>query len=136
MQCHCNRCRGCDSTEVDLGPRQRRLLAALAKSNGSVVPSQRLADIVWAGSPPDGAVTTLRSDVTRRRRTLGSAYRPLVFREPGYVIDLSTDELDSASFDDELDRALRHLRSADAGAARVLARPGAMDRTDLQTPSP
>ena len=109
-----------DGVEVELGPRQRRLLAALAMSNGSVVSNGRLADIVWAGEPPDGAEKTLRSYMTRLRRALGSGDRRIVFREPGYVIELSTDELDSESFDDELDRALRHLRTADAAAARQL----------------
>ena len=109
-----------DGVEVDLGPRQRRLLAALAMSNGLVVSNDRLADIVWAGAPPDGAEKTLRSYMTRLRRTLGSDDGRIVFREPGYVIELTNDELDSASFDDELDRALRHLRTADVAAAHEL----------------
>jgi DNA-binding SARP family transcriptional activator/WD40 repeat protein len=109
-----------DGTEVDVGARLRRLLAALAVSNGSVVSTGRLADIVWAGDPPDGAEKTLRSYMTRLRRALGSDDQRIVFREPGYVIELSTDELDSASFDDELDRALRHLRTAEVAEAHRL----------------
>ena len=61
-----------DGADVDLGPRQRRLLAALATSNGSVVSTERLADIVWGGEPPDGVEKTLRSYMTRLRRTLGA----------------------------------------------------------------
>jgi serine/threonine protein kinase/DNA-binding SARP family transcriptional activator/WD40 repeat protein len=109
-----------DGTETELGTRLRRLLAALAVSNRSVVSTDRLVEIVWAGRPPDGADTTLRSYVTRLRRALGSDARRIVFREPGYVIDLATDELDSAVFEEELDRALQHLRTAESTAARGL----------------
>jgi serine/threonine protein kinase len=106
--------------DIELGTRLRRLLAALAVSNGSVVSNDRLVDIVWAGRPSEGAENTLRSYVTRLRRALGSDEHRIVFREPGYVIDLSTDELDSALFEGELDRALQHLRTADATTARML----------------
>ena len=106
-----------DGTDVELGTRLRRLLAGLAVANGSVVSTDRLVEIVWAGRPPVGAEKTLRSYVTRLRRALDSKDQRIVFREPGYVLDLSTGELDSASFDDELDRALQHLRTADATAA-------------------
>jgi DNA-binding SARP family transcriptional activator len=106
-----------DGTDVELGTRLRRLLAGLAVSNGSVVSTDRLVEIVWADRPPEGAVKTLRSYVTRLRRALDSEDQRIVFREPGYVINLETWELDSASFDDELDRALQLLRAADATAA-------------------
>jgi DNA-binding SARP family transcriptional activator/tRNA A-37 threonylcarbamoyl transferase component Bud32/type II secretory pathway predicted ATPase ExeA len=109
-----------NGTGVDLGPRLRRLLAGLAVSNGSVVSTDQLVEIVWAGRPPEGAEKTMRSYVTRLRRALGSHEQRIVFREPGYVIDLSTEELDSAWFEDELDRALQHLRTADATTARMV----------------
>ena len=50
-----------DATVIDLGPRLRRLLAALVAAHGEVVSVDRLADIVWEGSPPDRAKTTLRT---------------------------------------------------------------------------
>jgi DNA-binding SARP family transcriptional activator len=109
-----------DGTDTELGTRQRRLLAALTVSNGSVVSTDRLIDIVWDGRPPAGAETTLRSHVTRLRRTLGSHRHRIVHREPGYVIELVADELDSRLFDDELDRGLAHLRTADATTARLV----------------
>ena len=109
-----------DGADVDVGTRLRRLLAALVVSNGSVVSNDRLVEIVWAGQPPDGAEKTLRSYMSRLRRALGSDEGRIVFREPGYVIELSGDELDSAVFEDELDRALQQLRAADAEQARRL----------------
>jgi DNA-binding SARP family transcriptional activator len=110
-----------DATDAELGTRLRRLLAGLTVSNGSVVSTDRLVEIVWAGDPPDGAEKTLRSYVTRLRRALDvdeqRDEQRIVFREPGYVIDLQTSELDSASFEEEVDEALRLLRAADASAA-------------------
>ena len=109
-----------DGADVEVGTRLRRLLAALVVSNGSVVSNDRLVEIVWAGRPPDGAEKTLRSYLSRLRRALGSDEGRIVFREPGYVIELSSDELDSAVFEDELDRGLQQMRAADADTARRL----------------
>ena len=107
-----------DGDEIELGTRLRRLLAALALSNQSVVSTDRLVEIVWSGQPPDGAEATLRSYMTRLRRALGSREQRIVFREPGYVIDLAIGELDSALFEEELDLGLHYLRTADSATAR------------------
>ena len=53
------------------GPRLRILLAALLLRAGIPVPAGELAEMVWDGSPPSGAVSTLRSYVRRLRRALG-----------------------------------------------------------------
>ncbi len=107
-----------DGDEIELGTRLRRLLAVLALSNQSVVSTDRLVEIVWSGQPPDGAEATLRSYMTRLRRALGSREQRIVFREPGYVIDLAIGELDSALFEEELDLGLHYLRTADSATAR------------------
>ena len=105
-----------NGADAELGGRLSRLLAALSVSNGSVVSTDRLVDIVWAGEPPAGAEKTLRSYVTRLRQALDPDRDELIaFRQPGYALDLRPDELDSAVFDDELDRALQHLRTAGRG---------------------
>lgn len=110
-----------NGADAELGARLSRLLAALSVSNGSVVSTDRLVDIVWAGTPPAGAEKTLRSYVTRLRQALAADRDELiVFRQPGYALDLRPGELDSAVFDDELDRALQHLRTADATTAGEL----------------
>jgi hypothetical protein len=53
------------------GPRLRVLLAALLLHANIPVPAGELAEMVWDGSPPAGAVATLRSYATRLRRALG-----------------------------------------------------------------
>ena len=49
------------------GPRLRVLLAALLLHANIPVPAGELAEMVWDGSPPSGAVVTLRSYVRRLR---------------------------------------------------------------------
>ena len=78
--------------DVELGARLRRLLAVLAVANGSVVSTDRLVDIVWAGQPPAGADKTLRSYVTRLRQALDADRDELiVFRQPGYALERNPD---------------------------------------------
>ena len=45
-----------DGRELALsGPRRRAVLALLLVAGGRVVPAERLAEDLWAGSPPPGA---------------------------------------------------------------------------------
>ncbi len=53
--------------------RQRALLAVLLVRAGTVVSTDALAEVMWDTTPPDGALTTLRSHVMRLRRVLGPA---------------------------------------------------------------
>jgi len=81
------------------GGRLRVLLAALLVQTGSVVSADALAEVVWDGVPPDGAVTTLRSHVLRLRRALGPAAGSRVLtRYPGYLIEASEQEVDLLRF--------------------------------------
>ena len=79
--------------------RQRVLLAALVLQAGNPVPADGLADVVWDGAPPSGAVVTLRSHVLRLRRGLGPrAGARLVTRHPGYLLQAAEDEVDVLRF--------------------------------------
>jgi DNA-binding SARP family transcriptional activator/tetratricopeptide (TPR) repeat protein len=79
--------------------RQRILLAALLTNAGTTVPSAALAELIWDGSPPAGAATTLRSHVMRLRRALGPVAGERVrTRYPGYAIDVAEEELDLLRF--------------------------------------
>jgi DNA-binding SARP family transcriptional activator len=53
------------------GVRAQTLLALLARRAGSPVSADSLVDELWAGEPPDAALTTLRSYVSRLRSALG-----------------------------------------------------------------
>ena len=52
------------------GPRQRAVLALLVLEAGRVVPTGRLVEELWRGSPPPGAAVTVRSYVSRLRSAL------------------------------------------------------------------
>jgi DNA-binding SARP family transcriptional activator/Tfp pilus assembly protein PilF len=82
-----------------MGARQRLLLAALIMQAGKPVAADTLAEMVWDGTPPAGAVTTLRSHVMRLRRVLGPvAGARLVTRPPGYLLEAVEDEVDLLLF--------------------------------------
>lgn len=54
------------------GPKERRLLAALAVHLGQPVPEARLCDALWGDEPPPTATKTLQSYVSRVRKALGA----------------------------------------------------------------
>ena len=75
----------------------------------------RLAEVVWDGRPPGGAVDTLRSYVARLRRSVGPAVAALIVtRDPGYGCEAGDDELDVLRF---------QTWSQDAGTARRMRQP-------------
>ncbi len=78
--------------------RLRVLLAALLVRAGTVVPGDALADVVWDGSPPGGASTTLRFHLMRLRQALGPSGARVVTRYPGYVLDAGEQEVDLLRF--------------------------------------
>ena len=94
-------------------PRLRTMLATLLSRANQPVPTDELAELVWDGAPPSGARDATRALVMRLRRQLDDrAAARIVTRPPGYVIEISSAELDASRFE-----ALTH----EAGAA-VLAR--------------
>ena len=80
------------------GPRLRVLLAALLLDANIPVPAGELAEMVWDGSPPAGAVVTLRTYVRRLRRALGTDAARITARGPGYLISVAESELDILEF--------------------------------------
>jgi DNA-binding SARP family transcriptional activator len=96
------------------GPRQRALLASLLLSANVPVSSDALAEAVWDGSPPPGALTTLRSLIRRLRSALGpQAGARITACDPGYLISVQEAELDVLRFE---------AACRDAAAARWAAR--------------
>ncbi|HET7182144.1 MAG TPA: BTAD domain-containing putative transcriptional regulator [Candidatus Limnocylindrales bacterium] len=88
-----------DGRDVPLGgPRQRSLLALLAVAAGQVVAADALVEEIWAGAPTDGADTTLRSYVSRLRRSLGGAAN-IERTDRGYVLHAPPDAVDVLEFE-------------------------------------
>jgi DNA-binding SARP family transcriptional activator len=106
------------------GPRLRVLLAALLLHANMPVPASVLAEMVWDGSPPPGAVTTLRSYVRRLRAAVDPGAARIAASGAGYVIRVELAELDVLEFEGlcrDARAALRAGEWAEASAAAVRA---------------
>ena len=80
------------------GPRQRALLALLLVAAPRPVPLDRLADELWHGEPPEGALTTIRAYVSKLRAVLG-ADAAITSSTAGYALDVGDDNVDAARFE-------------------------------------
>ena len=104
-----------DGVEQPLGgARQRRLLAVLLIHRDTVVPVDRVADVVFAGEPTQAAATTVRSYVARLRRVLGDI---VVTRAPGYQLSLGPIGFDVAEFEADVVAGRAALHRQDPVAA-------------------
>jgi DNA-binding SARP family transcriptional activator len=85
---------------IDIGgPQQRRVLAVLTMAGGEPVAVDTIAEAVFDGRGSRRAESTLRSYVTRLRRSLGADGTTLITREAGgYRLDTTSLTLDSHRF--------------------------------------
>lgn len=92
---------------VNVGKRERTLLARLLLSPNRVVSADRLIDELWAGDPPDAATRVLRVYVHRLRKALAAAGDggSVETRPPGYRVRVEAGALDAARFEDLVGRA-------------------------------
>jgi DNA-binding SARP family transcriptional activator len=99
------------------GSKQRMLLALLLSTPNRPVSVDRLVDVLWSGDPPAAASNALQYHVSRLRKVLGNG-ASIVTQEPGYVIELDSDQLDILRFEHLVSEAAH----ADAAqASRLLA---------------
>lgn len=110
-----------DDIELDLGPRQQRLvLAFLLAKAGQPVPVTELTTLLWAHRPPASAANMVHQHVGRLRRLLEPGLRPrsagqwIVFDAAGYRMIVGDSDFDLL----ELRRSAVRARSS-AGAART-----------------
>jgi DNA-binding SARP family transcriptional activator len=105
-----------DGKPVGLGgPKQRATLAILLLNANRVVSIDRLADDLYAGSPPVTAVTQVQRQISELRKVLGSG-SVIETRAPGYVVNVAPEELDLTRFE-RLTEDARHAR--ERGDTRV-----------------
>lgn len=94
---------------LDIGhARQRSLLAMLLVDVNNVVPSERLAELVWDDRPPRQARNTLAGYATRLRKALAGAPpgRPVPeSRAGGYVLRVEPAAVDLCRFREKVARA-------------------------------
>jgi branched-chain amino acid transport system substrate-binding protein len=102
------------------GVKQRSVLAILLLDAGTVVSSDRLIEELWGDDRPDDAPTALQQHVSRLRRLL-APHDVLRTRSPGYVLEITPEELDLAQFERLRDEGRRLLDEGGADdAARIL----------------
>jgi DNA-binding SARP family transcriptional activator len=85
------------------GPRQRALLAILLLHAGETVSTDRLIDLLWGETAPEGARKALSVRVSQLRKLLGPAGHEdgaIVTRVPGYAIEVGPDQLDLRRFEE------------------------------------
>lgn len=88
-----------DSRWQPIGPpKWRSLLACLLLRAGQVVSTDVLVDELWGEDPPDTARNLISIYALRVRRLLGDD-RCLVFRAPGYVLNVADGDVDTHEFD-------------------------------------
>ncbi len=100
------------------GVKQRAVLALLLLDAGRVVPTDRLIDALWSGSPPATANASLQNFISQLRKALGP--EAIETRPPGYRVQIGNGQLDLARVrrlvDDartsDLPRRARLLREA------------------------
>ncbi|MFI7142946.1 AfsR/SARP family transcriptional regulator [Streptomyces massasporeus] len=104
---------------MDLGsPQQRAVLLALLMAGGRAVTVHELVDAVWGATPPNGAVSTIRTYVSRLRRVLEPDRPPsgtpqvMLSVTGGYALRVEKEAVDLAVFEDMVNEA---KRARDAG---------------------
>ncbi|HET6683294.1 MAG TPA: BTAD domain-containing putative transcriptional regulator [Gaiella sp.] len=96
------------------GPRQRALLVALLLRPGRVVPTEQLVDELYGEKPPKTATAAVQNSVVALRKALGPDV--LITRSPGYVLDVSPEQLDARRFE----LLLADARTASPAEKRML----------------
>jgi DNA-binding SARP family transcriptional activator len=105
------------------GAKQRGLLAILLLNANEVVSTDRLIDELWGEEAPDTAAKALQVHVSQLRKVLepdrkpGESGRILVTRQPGYLIQLESGQLDLSHFEHLAAEGRRALAAGDPGLA-------------------
>jgi len=81
------------------GAKQRALLTILLLHANTVVSTDELIDRLWPDGPPESGATALQVRVSNLRKALGPAGASLVTQSPGYVLRLTSRDLDLHAFE-------------------------------------
>ena len=103
------------------GSRERALVALLVLNANRIVSTERLAEDLWSGDPPEGAIRSLRVYVSRLRQTLGVAGEAVVTRPSGYGLQVDPEAVDALRFEALVARGRDKAKAGDnSGAAATL----------------
>ena len=112
-----------DGTPIPIpGAKQRLLLAALLLRAPQVVSVDQLTEVLWGEQQPADPRNALQIQVGQLRRRLGPRGRDLLmFRRPGYALEISAQSVDAARFEMLVDEGHACLAAQDPdGAATTL----------------
>ena len=115
-----------DGVTLELGPpRQRALFALLLSRAGRIVEVDHLVEALWGDDPPRTAGHAIQVYVSELRRLfLEACARPLVLtRRPGYLLDLTPDQVDTELVATALRRARDLEAAGDIGSAVAVIGP-------------
>ncbi|MGW3283879.1 AfsR/SARP family transcriptional regulator [Streptomyces sp. NPDC001002] len=117
------------AAELELGsPQQRAVLAMLLLRRGHAVGVADLVDGIWGTEPPPGAVSVLRTYVSRLRRLLEPDRAPgrpshlLLSVRDGYALRTDAVSSDAADCREAVTRAEQHRAAGETAAALRLLR--------------
>ena len=112
-----------DGVPLRLGSLKHRiLLAKLLLRANQPVSTDELIDAVWGETPPATVRQSLQNHIAALRRALGSDL--LITRDPGYMIQISPDQLDFERFQRLTLEGRQALAEADPERAARLLREG------------
>jgi DNA-binding SARP family transcriptional activator len=100
------------------GARERSLLAYLLLHANEVVPTERLIDELWGETPPATVSSALHVYVSRLRKLLGRNGNAIVTRAPGYVLELTPEQLDLRRFEQFVENGRWETAAGNAAAAK------------------
>ncbi|MFD9792755.1 BTAD domain-containing putative transcriptional regulator [Streptomyces sp. NPDC059070] len=100
-------------------PKIAKLLALLTVRAGETVPGDKLVAELWEQHPPRCAAASLRVYVSQLRKLLGTPGRasPIVTASPGYILDVSQNQLDVRLFERLYESGRARYAAADYPAA-------------------
>lgn len=110
-----------DAGEVELGsPKQRSVLAVLLLNANSIVPTDRIIEMVWGDEAPRTAEHSVQIYISELRKTLsnGLSSQLIDTRPPGYVINVPPDSVDTMRFERLVRDGLSAVRSGDPTRGR------------------
>jgi DNA-binding SARP family transcriptional activator/CheY-like chemotaxis protein len=116
--------RGAQTVHIG-SPKQRAVVALLALQAGRVVSADALCDLIWEEDQPASPSATLQSLISRLRASLASGAagvtdggrEVLRTREPGWVLDIDSADVDALRFQELTARARRRRERGEAAEA-------------------
>jgi DNA-binding SARP family transcriptional activator len=111
-----------DNDPIALGsPQQQAVLAVLLVRRGKFVSADALVDALWPDEPPENALQTVRTYVSRLRKLFaGSSDSPLQSEHAGYRLPVDAGETDSERFEALARQGRTALSEGDADDAEAL----------------